>query len=161
MKVHIQKLPENVFFPVEEAPFVFSTNPQATLLVEDVNRLKLGLACTYWPHNNSYEPGDEEKLKDLGGLANPWALCSEEQAEELHNKLNWVINSINSINWQEKLKEYELYSGSSIFHCWNGSDLASIILYGFTLKGKGKYYRFNDGLKVSFDSSAHRLVADL
>lgn len=27
MKVHIQKLPENVFFPVEEAPFVFSTNP--------------------------------------------------------------------------------------------------------------------------------------
>ena len=162
MKVHIQKLPENVFFPVEEAPFVFSTNPQATLLVEDVNRLKLGLACTYRPHDNSYyEPGDEEKLKDLGGLAYPWALCSEEQAEELHNTLNWVINSINFINWQKKLKKYELYSSFSNCHSWNGTSLKSIILYGFTLKGKGEYYRFNDGLKESFNGAEKQLAADL
>ena len=52
MKEHIRNLPKNTFIPVREYPIVFSTNPEACLLVEDVHHKELnklyslqGLRC--------------------------------------------------------------------------------------------------------------------
>lgn len=154
MKEHIQQLPQNTFIPVKEAPFVFSTNPAACLLVEDVNRLKLGLAYTYYSHSTSYEKGDEKKIGKMGNFT--WALCSMEKAKHLYETLQWHIDLkkiINTYNYES----YSTYCGKP--H-WDYDDV-DLDLAGLTLRGRTTYYKFKDGIECNFGNSSRRLTADL
>lgn len=154
MKEHIQQLPQNTFIPVKEAPFVFSTNPAACLLVEDVNRLKLGLAYTYYSHSTSYEKGDEKKIGKMGNFT--WALCSMEKAKHLYETLQWHIDLKKIINTYN----YELYSTCLGKPHWN-HDGVDLDLAGLTLRGRTTYYKFKDGIECNFGNSSRRLTADL
>lgn len=154
MKEHIQQLPQNTFIPVKEAPFVFSTNPAACLLVEDVNRLKLGLAYTYYSHSSSYEKGDEKKIGKMGNFT--WALCSMEKAKHLYETLQWHIDLKKIINTYN----YESYSTFCGKPCW-GYDGVDLDLAGLTLRGRTTYYKFKDGIECNFGNSSRRLTADL
>lgn len=154
MKEHIQQLPQNTFIPVKEAPFVFSTNPAACLLVEDVNRLKLGLAYTYYSHSTSYEKGDEKKIGKMGNFT--WALCSMEKAKHLYETLQWHIDLkkiINTYNYES----YSTYCGKPQW----GYDGVDLDLAGLTLRGRTTYYKFKDGIECNFGNSSRRLTADL
>lgn len=183
MKEHIQQLPQNTFIPVKEAPFVFSTNPAAYLLVEDVNRLKLGLAYTYRPYCMGHEPGDENKIVKMGmgdfimsvGTMKQvpytgyepgdekkiermrnfiWSLCRKAQAEHLYKTLKW------SIDLKEKIKKYQFYSNPYGVAKWNGEPV-SLVLGGFTLQGENTYYKFDDDDEHNFNGSYKQLTADL
>lgn len=154
MKEHIQQLPQNTFIPVKEAPFVFSTNPAACLLVEDVNRLKLGLAYTYYSHSSSYEEGDEKKIGKMGNFT--WALCSMEKAKHLYETLQWHIDLKKIINTYN----YESYSTFCGKPRW-GYDGVDLDLAGLTLRGRTAYYKFKDGIECYFGNSSRRLTADL
>ena len=152
MKAHIQQLPPNTFIPVKEAPFVFSTNPVARLLVEDVDRLKLGLAYTCYDHDDDYEAGDEEKLPRVGSAA--WALCRKEEADHLCGELEWRMDL------KRKIDDYQSYSKRFDDSYWNDHNVR-LDQYGLTLRGKNTYYRFGDRTEHYFYSGERRLVADL
>ncbi len=159
MKKHIQNLPKDTFIPVKEEPFVFSTNPTATLLVEDVNCLKLGLANIYRIHNDTYEAGDEERLprKPL-----EWKLCSQDEAAHLCRELGWP----KKVNWAINTENYKSYArvlGAN--HGWKyggGCDfLQDTDLHGITLAGKREYYNFDTEELYNFNRGGSYLVADL
>ncbi len=154
MKKHIRQLPKNTFIPVKEAPFVFSTNPAAYLLVEDVNRLKLGLAYTYRLYNQGYEAGDETKIIGMGNFK--WELCTIDQAKHLYETLEWRIDL------KEKIKSYQSYQwlAAVISPMWKREPVSSN-LGGLTLCGKKMYYDFEDGHEYKFDGVSRKLTADL
>ena len=152
MKAHIRELPRNTFIPVKEEPFVFSTNPAAHVLVEDVDRLKVGLAIgdPSLVHDFSYEAGDEEKLQGLGGFS--WDLCTVAQAEELHKTLLWHMDL------SKKIRQYQRFMAEThdegTTWRWRVDDrfpffLTSDLL-GLTLRTKEDYYSFKDGSCFSF-----------
>ena len=153
MREHIQQLPQNTFIPVKEASFVFSTNPAARLLVEDVNRLKLGLDFQrYSYYVGVHEPGKE--VAGMGGLQ--WGLCSLAQAEHLYKTLQWRIDLAEIIS--KYTYQYFRSSGTKIRveNLWSVEDLA-----GLRLHEEGTFYRFKDGRKNDFDKLYDVLVADL
>lgn len=164
MKKHIEQLPPNTFIPVVEEPFVFSTNPGAYLLVEDVQRLKLGLATTYHSHNfldvfnihRNYEAGEEDILKEKSKL--PWELCNHNEAVHLCEKLHWP----EAVNLKPDMKCYEIYDGKN--HLWGKYlDIKETDLYGITLQGKRRYYIFGmKGETGQFNANVSiKIVADL
>ena len=187
MKEHIRELPRNTFIPVKEAPFVFSTNPAAHVLVEDVDRLKVGLAdCgSNGYHDLSYEAGDEEKLKGLGGFS--WDLCTEAQAVGLHETLQWNMDLSKKIRQYQRFKAEDHHNGTAWY--WGHSmaiswlfgalvgvsssdssarsasylyhNLDSANLLGLTLRTKERYYSFKSGDCLPFERGVHELVADL
>lgn len=153
MREHIRQLPQNTFIPVKEVSFVFSTNPAARLLVEDVNRLKLGLDFQrYSYYVGVHEPG--EKVAGMGGLQ--WGLCSLAQAEHLYKTLQWRIDLAEIIS--KYTYQYFRSSGTKIRveNLWSVEDLA-----GLRLHEEGTFYRFKDGRKNDFDKLYDVLVADL
>lgn len=153
MREHIQQLPQNTFIPVKEVSFVFSTNPAARLLVEDVNRLKLGLDFQrYSYYVGVHEPGKE--VAGMGGLQ--WGLCSLAQAEHLYKTLQWRIDLAEIIS--KYTYQYFRSSGTKIRveNLWSVEDLA-----GLRLHEEGTFYRFKDGRKNDFDKLYDVLVADL
>lgn len=153
MREHIQQLPQNTFIPVKEVSFVFSTNPAARLLVEDVNRLKLGLDFQRYSYDvGVHEPG--EKVAGMGGLQ--WGLCSLAQAEHLYKTLQWRIDLAEIIS--KYTYQYFRSSGTKIRVeiLWSVEDLA-----GLRLHEEGTFYRFKDGRKNDFDKLYDVLVADL
>ncbi len=158
MKAHIQQLPRNDFIPVEEEPFVFSTNPEARMLVEDVDRLKVGLTHTFFSHDYMYEPGEEKRLKKIDGIS--WLLCSQDQACKLCDTLHW------SMDLEERLakgiyKNYSFYyTSTGISASWNNVNLKNIDLCGLSLRG-GEFYRFSDKKMHQFNDYDWGLVADL
>lgn len=152
MKEHIQQLPKNTFIPVKEDPFVFSTNPVACLLVEDVNCLRLGLAYTYRTHDNCYEAGEEKRIAGVGNFV--WALCKKDQAAHLRNELKWRMDL------KEKITTYRSYSNICGVRMWKNEPVY-LNFVGLTLWGKRKYYDFEDGGDYEFNGSAKKLTADL
>lgn len=156
MKAHIQQLPQNAFIPVKEAPFVFSTNPVARLLVEDVDRLKLGLAYTYRPHKDGYEAGDEKKIEGVGNFV--WALCDKDKAHHLCKDLRWP----EAINWKINTNDYSKYSQENGDSWWGYDWIATgKALCGITLEGQSDYYVFDNENCESFNLDRKSLVADL
>ncbi len=164
MKAHIQNLPKDTFISVKEEPFVFSTNPKARLLVEDVERLKLGLASAIFVHDNCYEAGGEEKLTKGSELT--WDLCTEEEVAHLCNEMRWP----QIVKWKMNTKDYSRYSYDKEGNCayWKVDgyyhDAYSIddkSLHGITVYGKKKYYDWKFKLFIKFNESMRQLVADL
>ena len=162
MKEHIRELPRNTFIPVKEAPFVFSTNPAAHVLVEDVDRLKVGLALICWTYGYGHEGGDEAKLQGLGGFS--WDLCTEAQAVELRKTLRWHMDLSKKLGKYKMAEAVDYYNGTS--WSWSGkynskASLESTHLHGLTLRTKERYYSFNSGDCLPFNGSVRKLVADL
>ena len=137
MREHIQQLPQNTFIPVKEASFVFSTNPVARLLVEDVNRLKLGLAFQDKPYfPAAYVAGTE--VDGMGGLR--WGLCSVDQARQLYKTLHWRIDLT-------KIKNKYIGDKKN--------------LTGLTLHEEGTFYHFEDDKVANLSGWYGVVVADL
>ena len=153
MREHIRQLPQDTFIPVKEVSFVFSTNPAARLLVEDVNRLKLGLAHTYYSHEIDYYYEAGNKVEGMGGLQ--WGLCSVEQAEHLYKTLHWRID-LEEIISKYKYQKYERSMSKIWLHCQEVEGLV-----GLTLHGKCAYYEFERGNVCNFGGSSRGVAADL
>ncbi len=156
MKEHIQNLPKDTFIPVKEEPFVFSTNPTATLLVEDANRLKVGLAYIYYDHDTYYDLGEEDKLRNESQFN--WDLCSYSEADHLYDDLGYRLKP--DLTQYKGFKQVKTSCGFE--YKWNGDSLNDPNLHGFTLVGKTQYFNFSKHDARLFYQCIDRLLsADL